>query len=185
MRTIDEAIEYYIKEATQRAIADEEMGVNDNSRWNETRFMTKKQSDQIIADNRQLAKWLTNYKEAVRLLKLAVDDIHELLCDREDVSGGKGQTCNICSYIEWCNCCQTCTVIDELKNWRYADEAIALLNATTAEDVQPVKRGKWEYRGSGSPEFTFRCSCCKNIASNEYSYCPNCGARMMKDGDAE
>ena len=50
-------------------------------------------------------------------------------------------------------------------------------------DVQPVKRGNWEYRGSGSPEFTFRCSCCKNIASNEYSYCPNCGARM--DGDTE
>lgn len=52
-----------------------------------------------------------------------------------------------------------------------------------AAEVQPVKRGRWKYRGSGSPEFTFRCSCCENIAAAEYSYCPNCGARM--DGDTE
>ena len=48
--TIDEAIEYYTKATTQRAIADEEMGVND--KWNETKFMTKKESEQMIADNR-------------------------------------------------------------------------------------------------------------------------------------
>ncbi len=54
--TIDEAIEYYIKAATQRAIADEEK--SDYDKWNETRFMTKKQSTQIIADYRQLAEWL-------------------------------------------------------------------------------------------------------------------------------
>ena len=45
-------------------------------------------------------------------------------------------------------------------------------------DVQPVKHGRWDYRGIGSPEFTFRCSCCENISPAEYSYCPNCGARM-------
>ena len=56
-----------------------------------------------------------------------MDDIHELLCNREDVSSGRGQACNICSYIELCNCCQTCTVIDELKNWRYADEVFNLM----------------------------------------------------------
>ncbi len=50
-----------------------------------------------------------------------------------------------------------------------------------AANVQPVKHGWWDYRGSGSPEFTFRCSCCENISPAEYSYCPNCGARM--DGD--
>lgn len=132
--TVDEAIVYYINVATQRAIADEEMGVNDNSKWNETKFMTKKESKQIIADNLQLVEWLRKLKELSKqiedykkLLKAAVDDIHELLCDREDVSSGRGQACNVCSYIESCNCCQTCTVIDELKNWRYADEALKLM----------------------------------------------------------
>lgn len=69
--------------------------------------------------------------EAKRLLKLAVDDIHELLCDREDVSHGKGQICNICSYIELCNCCQRCTIRKDLRNWRYSDEVEKLLNNST------------------------------------------------------
>ena len=93
--TIDEAIEYYINVATQRAIADEEMGVNDNSKWNETKFMTKKESKRIIADNLQLVEWLRELKdlreenkvliqecdrliEAKRLLKAAVEDYPDL-----------------------------------------------------------------------------------------------------------
>lgn len=74
--TIDEAIEYYIKAATQRELADEEKG--DYDKWNETRFMTKKQSTQIIADNRQLAEWLTELKEAKELLKLSIDTNYSL-----------------------------------------------------------------------------------------------------------
>ena len=117
--TIDEAIEYYIKAATQRAIADEEMGVNDNSHWNETKFMTKKQSEQIIADNRQFAEWLTELKEAKRLLKLAVED---LSC------GGENSKCT--------KSCKTCTH-NSIKghgcryygeyHWRYTDEALKLI----------------------------------------------------------
>lgn len=139
--TIDEAIQYYINVATQRVIADEEMGVNDNSKWNETKFMTKKESEQIIADNLQLVEWLRELKELSkqmgdykRLLKLAVDDIHELLCDREDISGGRSQAaCNICSHIGHCNCYRMCAVVDELKNWRYADEALKLIGDDTNE----------------------------------------------------
>lgn len=67
------------------------------------------------------------YNEAIRLLKLAVEDIHELLCDKEDVSQGKGQACNICSYIEWCNCCERCTIRDDLKMWRHSNEVEKLL----------------------------------------------------------
>ena len=67
---------------------------------------------EILAENAELKK----------LLKLAVEDIHELLLDRKDIRSS-GQGCNVCNYIEWCNCCETCTVIDELKVWRYADEA--------------------------------------------------------------
>ena len=76
--TLDEAIEYYIKVATQRELADEEKG--NYEKWNETKFMTKKESEQIIADNRQLAEWLKDYKEAKRLLKSAIDEWN-LVCE--------------------------------------------------------------------------------------------------------
>ena len=139
--TIDEAIEYYINVATQRAIADEEMGVNDNSKWNETKFMTKKESKRIITDNLQLVEWLRELKELSkqmgdykRLLKLAVEDIHELLVERKDISiRNTGRGCMVCNYAANCNCCEICTVINELKNWRHADEALKLIGDDTNE----------------------------------------------------
>lgn len=151
--TIDEAIEYHIKAATQRAIADEEMGVNDNSKWNETKFMTKKESEQIIADNRQLAEWLKELKElrsiidacnilavdafaveklckelkeAKRLLKMAVEDLNATVAE---VYNG-GVICECCkweSQIGEC-CCPNDGGCDTDYRWRYADEALKLLN---------------------------------------------------------
>lgn len=64
--------------------------------------------------------------EAKRLLKVAVEDIHELLCDKKNLDGN-GQSCNICSYIEWCPCCKECTIREDLRNWRYVDEALKLI----------------------------------------------------------
>jgi hypothetical protein len=66
-------------------------------------------------------------KEAKRLLKDAVEDIHELLCNKKNLDGN-GQSCNICSYTEWCPCCKECTIREDLRNWRYADEALKLLS---------------------------------------------------------
>lgn len=65
-------------------------------------------------------------EKAKRLLKVAVEDIHELLCDRKDLDG-IGQSCNICGYIDDCPCCKRCDIIDELRVWRYADEALKLI----------------------------------------------------------
>lgn len=99
--TIDEAIEYYIKAATQRAIADEEMGVNDNSHWNETKFMTKKQSEQIITDNRQLAEWL----EELRARRHYMEKICEVLAEQFD------SPCNFSPIDEYMlknGCCEDC-----------------------------------------------------------------------------
>ena len=112
--TIDEAIEYYIKAANQRAIADEENGVNDKSRWCETKFMTKKESEQIIADNRQLAEWLMELKDARKLLKLAVDGFEYIKPYTSRCDGH----CNNCPFENdgWCR-------ID----WKYADEAEKLI----------------------------------------------------------
>jgi len=101
--TLDEAIEYYIDVATQRAIADEEMGVNDNSKWNETIFMTKKKSKQMIADNLQLVEWLKELKKAKRLLKVAVEDFSEMKPYLSE------------PYSHLCD------------KWRYADEALKLI----------------------------------------------------------
>jgi hypothetical protein len=69
---------------------------------------------------------MTEKTEYKRLLKAAVEDIHELLCDKKNLDGN-GQSCNICSYIKWCPCCKECTIRADLRNWRYADEALKLI----------------------------------------------------------
>lgn len=66
------------------------------------------------------------YDKAKELLKQAVEDIHELLCDRGNLDG-IGQSCNVCSYIDNCPCCNRCDIIPELRTWRYADEALKLI----------------------------------------------------------
>ena len=76
--------------------------------------------------DRMLRDTVAELCEAKRLLKAAVEDIHELLCDKKNL-GGNGQSCNICSYIEWCPCCEECTIREDLRNWRYADVAIELI----------------------------------------------------------
>ena len=55
-----------------------------------------------------------------------------------------------------------------------------------AADVQPVKRGRWEYVRNVKLSGTIKlCECnqCHNKIFGGLSYCGNCGARM--DGDTE
>ena len=73
-------------------------------------------------------------KEAKRLLKAAVEDIHELLCDRKNLDG-IGQSCNVCSDIDNCLCWNRCDIIPELRTWRYADEALALIGEDGENDA--------------------------------------------------
>lgn len=101
----------------------------DKNQYNERELC---ESQAIEAWNRRVSEdkfdkdTLAELCEAKRLLKVAVEDIHELLCDRENL-GGIGQSCNICSYIDNCPCCNRCDIIPELRTWRYADEALALI----------------------------------------------------------
>ena len=63
-----------------------------------------------------------------------------------------------------------------------------MLNVPTV-DVQPVKRGRWIHFNDDGIIF---CTECKHEAywdtdygQQLFDYCPNCGARMIKDGDEE
>ena len=124
--TLDEAIKHCIEKAEEQEYVSKiivELGREESEKEH------KAACDECAAEHRQFAEWLTELKEAKRLLKVAVEDIHELLLDRKDIRHS-GQGCNVCNYIEHCNCCESCTVIDELKVWRYADEALKLIGGS-------------------------------------------------------
>lgn len=55
-----------------------------------------------------------------------------------------------------------------------------------AADVQPVKRGRWIWSNSpefGNPYGSYICSECESSQAYRENFCPNCGARMIKDGE--
>lgn len=58
-----------------------------------------------------------------------------------------------------------------------------------AADVQPVKHGRWENEHIEDDEAWWAdCTNCKNETHSKYgrvsfyAFCPNCGARMIKEG---
>ena len=63
--------------------------------------------------------------------------------------------------------------------------AADLVALTEAADVQPVKRGKWEFNCG-----VVQCSCCKltlnesaygQLVKKVFGYCPKCGADMLNE----
>jgi len=58
---------------------------------------------------------------------------------------------------------------------KYEDCIDIIKDAPTA-DVQEVKHGKWET--SKGERYSGRCSCCNCYSTDDYKYCPNCGAKM-------
>lgn len=69
--------------------------------------------------------------------------------------------------------CARCGLLDREQVFDLIDEA---------PTIEP-KRGKWEtevrtIRGHKIPFFA--CSVCGRNADDEYTYCPNCGARMER-----
>lgn len=125
--TIDEAIEYHIKAATQRAIADEEKG--NYEKWNETKFMTKKESEQIIADNQQLAKWLTELKDLREENKILTSE-----CDR--LAKEKGE---LLQKVSGGDVLKICQLEEQLKNWK---EEYANLNKISYDFYKELKEAK-------------------------------------------
>ena len=53
----------------------------------------------------------------------------------------------------------------------------------TSADVAPVKHGRWEQKPFNGTHI-WRCSKCETIGSQQWNYCPKCGARMDDERDA-
>ena len=73
--------------------------------------------EECAADHRQLAEWLTELKEAKRLLRLAVEDFSNMYDHILDCDG----------------MCDTCPLHGERDNclvWQYADEALKLIGGS-------------------------------------------------------
>lgn len=75
--------------------------------------------------------------------------------------------------------CRACEHMDDM----------VIIEDMPAADVQPVKRGRWFHL---TDESIVYCSECNSEAywdtdygQQLFDYCPYCGAKMTKDGDAE
>lgn len=62
------------------------------------------------------------------------------------------------------------------------------INRLPSVDALPVKRGKWideTFEPWGLVHHPFKCNLCGEHAEFASPYCPNCGARMDKDGKTD
>ena len=123
--TLDEAIKHCLEVAEQN---DFETRVYDelNKLGNEE---YRNNHCQCAEDHRQLAEWLTELKEAKRLLKAAVEDIRYLINHAKQ----NGKACDRCKYGNEMYC-----YADDCSNdakWQHADEALALIGGETDEQI--------------------------------------------------
>lgn len=56
------------------------------------------------------------------------------------------------------------------------DELYNIVQCQPTIEAQEVRYGKWET--SKGERYSSRCSCCNCYSTDDYKYCPNCGARM-------
>lgn len=82
----------------------------------------KERISQCAADHRQLAEWLTELKEAKRLLKLAVEDFETIESNLE-----YDEHCVIKTHSIRCDECPLSADTIYRCKWRYADEAERIL----------------------------------------------------------
>lgn len=118
--TIDEAIKHCEEVAKQNETQADKWQEESGEQWGKTTTCRE-----CAADHRQLAEWLTELKEAKRLLKLAVEDFAKL--DRENT---KNKNCMM-REMYCADCPLNWDSVDErvepCHSWRYADEALNLI----------------------------------------------------------
>ena len=85
----------------------------------------RQECEQCAADHRQLAKWLTELKEAKRLLKMAVEDFAKF--DRENT---KNKNCMM-PEMDCADCPLSWDSVDDrvepCHSWRYTNEVLKLI----------------------------------------------------------
>lgn len=77
---------------------------------------------------------------------------------------------------------------DVQKHDERCNYAISCVESASVADVAPVVHGRWSDAGFGElpkhAPYGWACSVCGGISfNNEYTHCPNCGAKM--DGGAD
>ena len=163
----------------------------------------KERISKCAADHRQLAEWLGELKELRHLVDLVAKYAgnSEDVCERYlpsingdlCVTDGMGASnCTCCGYEYRCDYKTDIWLLEDVET-------------STNADVQPVKRGFWKalmmseetgwdlsLTGGHDTVCEYVCSVCgkPNIVDefgDSYlpNFCPNCGARMIKDGDVE
>ena len=116
--TLDEAIKHCLEVAEHNEAKAQNIGVQF---LGTTKDREATECRECAADHRQLAEWLTELKEAKRLLKAAVEDIYK---------ARQGCNCNICDMPpEPTERCQYENGEDCQFKWRYADEALKLIES--------------------------------------------------------
>ena len=78
---------------------------------------------------------------------------------------------------------------DEDLNWVYdLTDLEEFLAGVPTLDVEPVKHGKWVetvFHNGCTFDHDMVCSVCGHSGLPEYEYCPNCGAKMLDEGEGE
>ena len=74
-------------------------------------------------------------------------------------------------------------LFNSLSNAKTVEEIFAAIQAAPAEDVEPVRRGRWIHKSEvysycGHLFYPKICSVCNSVFEYTTNYCPNCGARM-------
>lgn len=116
--TLDEAIKHCFEVAEENDLAAgtyEILAENNHNAYERlTAGAKSSRCAECAANHRQLAEWLTELKEAKRLLKAAVEEFSNMYDHIFDCDG----------------MCETCPLHGERDNcliWRYAKEALALI----------------------------------------------------------
>ena len=82
-----------------------------------------------------------------------------------------------------------CKELDKGKPWDgHTSKDVRRLLSIPADDVAPVRHGRWIEKEKYTFGVMYDCSICDNrILDNGHSwnYCPNCGARMTEDIDEQ
>lgn len=124
--TIDEAIKHCEDEAIRQE------SIANSAEYLDISRESIEHCKQCAAEHRQLAKWLTELKEARRLLKAAVDDICALR---------KGANCNICAMpqtdAEREKRCDPTNGQDCRFIWRYAEVIEKIIGDEQHESTLP------------------------------------------------